>query len=74
MGCFTEVMHSIDTGNEPPVKQPLHRIPLGFEKENLKMMLDIGVIADSSSDWASTPVLVQKKDGSGMALILWPER
>ena len=67
LGCFTEVMHSIDTGNEPPVKQPLRRTPLGFEKEeeeNLKLMLDIGVITESSSDWASAPVLVRKKDGS----------
>ena len=41
--------------------------PLGFEKEeeeNLKLMLDIGVITESSSDWASAPVLVRKKDGT----------
>ena len=27
-------------------------------------MLDIGVITESSSDWASAPVLVRKKDGT----------
>ena len=32
--------------------------------ENLKQMLDMGVISESSSDWASAPVLVRKSDGS----------
>ena len=38
----------------------------GFEgeEENLKQMLEIGVISESSSDWASAPVLVRKRDGS----------
>ena len=64
LGCFTEIRHSIDTGTERPIKQAMRRTPLGFEKEeedNLKLMLDIGVITESSSDWASAPVLVRKK-------------
>ena len=67
LGCFAEVKHTIDTGAEKPVKQPMRRTPLGFEneeEENLKVMLDTGVIAESSSDWASAPVLVRKKDGT----------
>ena len=36
----------------------------GEEEENLKQMLDIGVISESSSDGASAPVLVRKRDGS----------
>ena len=45
----------------------MRRTPMGFEgeeEENLKQMLDIGVISESSSDWASAPVLVRKRDGS----------
>ena len=62
--CFTEIKHTIDTGDSKPVK--LCRTPLGFEgeeEENLKMMLDVGIIQESCSDWASAPVLVRKKDG-----------
>ena len=36
----------------------------GEEEENLKLMLDIGIITESSSDWASAPVLVRKRDGT----------
>ena len=45
----------------------MRRTPLGFEneeEENLKLILDTGVITESSSDWASAPVLVRKKDGT----------
>ena len=67
LGCFSEIKHKINTGDERPVKQPMRRTPIGFEKEeeeNLKLMLETGVISESSSDWASAPVLVRKKDGS----------
>ena len=67
IGCFKEIKHTIDTGTERPVKHPMRRTPMGFEgeeEENLKQMLDIGVISESSSDWASAPVLVRKRDGS----------
>ena len=67
LGCFSEIKHKINTGDERPVKQPMRRTPIGFEKEeeeNLKLMLETGVISESSSDLASAPVLVRKKDGS----------
>ena len=32
--------------------------------ENLEQMLGIGVISESSSDLASIPVLIRKRDGS----------
>ena len=67
LGCFKEIKHTIDTGMERPVKHSMRRTPMGFEgeeEENLKQMLDMGVISESSSDWASAPVLVRKRDGS----------
>ena len=44
----------------------MRRVPRGFEGEeekNLRAMLDAGVIPLSASPWASTQVLVRKKDG-----------
>ena len=67
LGCFKEIKHTIDTGTELPVKHPMRHTPMGFEgeeEENLKQMLEIRVISESSSDWASAPVLVRKRDGS----------
>lgn len=47
------------------MKQGMRRTPVGFEKEeaHLQKMLDAGVIKPSSSEWASAPVLVRKRDG-----------
>ena len=65
IGCFTGLKHKINTGNEEPVKHKLRRTPLGFEKEEkeyIQKMLDAGVIRPSVSEWASSPVLIRKKD------------
>ena len=67
LGCFTEMEHSIDTGDTPPVKQWMRRTPLCFcdeEEAYLKKMLDSKVTQPSNSEWASPSVLIQKKDGS----------
>lgn len=68
IGVFNgNIKHEIDTGNAKPVKQRLRRNPLHFEKEEeeqLKQMLKQNVIQESNSEWASSPVLVRKKDGS----------
>ena len=67
LGCLTAVKHRIDTQAEAPVRQRMRRTPLGFEKEekeHLDKMLAAGAIRPSSSEWASAPVLVRKKDGS----------
>ena len=67
LGCFTEMEHSIDTGDTPPIKQRMRRTPLCFcdeEEEYLKKMLDSKVIQPSNSEWASPSVLIWKKDGS----------
>ena len=67
LGCFTEMKHSIDTGDTPPIKQQMRRTPLCFcdeEEAYIKKMLDSKVIQPSNSEWASPSVLIQKKDGS----------
>ena len=67
LGCLTSVTHSIVTGNEPPVKLKMRRTPLGFqeaEEKQLNKMLEAGVVEPSSSNWASAPVLIKKKDNT----------
>lgn len=61
------VKHTINTGNEPPIRQRPRRIPVAREKEVETMIEDMvknGVIEASSSPWCSPVVLVKKKDGS----------
>ena len=61
------IKHRIETGNNPPVRQPVRRISPHKREEAsrlLKEMLDKKVIQPSSSPWASPIVLVPKKDGS----------
>ena len=67
LGTVTAIQHDIDTGTAQPVKQRMRRTPACFvneEEELLKKMLDAGVIQESVSDWASSPVLIRKRDGS----------
>ena len=55
---------TIDTGDSPPKKQPVRRIPFAVRQEvahQLRAMQDAGVIRPSSSPWASPIVLVRKK-------------
>ncbi len=49
-----------------PVKQPSRRIPFAYQdevKNDLKNMLNDGIIEKSSSEWASPLVLVRKSSG-----------
>ena len=66
IGCYKDIQCRIDTQGAAPVKQNMRRTPLHFEREeedHLDKMLKTGVIQPSSSDWASCPVLIRKKDG-----------
>ena len=66
-GHTSKVCHKIPTGESPPIRQPLRRIPpfrRDEAKKLLKEMLDRQVIQPSTSPWASPIVLVKKKDGS----------
>ena len=65
LGTFTEIQHGIDTQNAAPIKQPMRRTPacfVGEEETHLKKMIDAGVIQESTSEWASSPVLIRKRD------------
>lgn len=60
-GDFTAIDH-----NNRPIKQRMCRSPMCFENEeeaHLKQMLDAGIIEPSVSEWASTFVLIRKRDG-----------
>ena len=59
--------HAIHTGNAPPIRQPVRRIPPFRRQEVQKLlgeMLAKDVIQRSTSPWASPIVLVKKKDGT----------
>lgn len=67
LGKTDRLCHHIDTGDSPPIRQPVRRIsPHRREefRELLNQMSERGVVEPSSSPWASPVVLVQKKDGS----------
>ena len=67
LGKTSLVSHRIDTGDSPPIKQPPRRLPFSLRQHVSQLtedMLARGVIAPSSSSWASPVVLVAKRDGS----------
>ena len=71
-GRTGRIKHTIDTGNSPPVRQPVRRIPPIRREEShnlLQGMLDKEVIKPSTSPWASPIVLVQKTDRHAFVLI-----
>ena len=66
-GEVMDIQHVIDTGDSPPARQGLCRIPFALRAEVTKIveeMLATGVIEESNSPWASPMVLVHKPDGS----------
>ena len=67
LGRTDLAVHSIDTGNAPPFRQPLRRHPFAYRNaidEQLSELLNQGVIEPCQSPYASNLVLVRKKDGS----------
>ena len=67
IGTFEGLHHKIQLSDPTPFRERMRRTPLCFleeEEKTLKRMLEAGVIQPSSSEWASAPVLVRKKDGS----------
>ncbi len=67
MGRTGLVKHTIDTGDQRPIRLPPHGLPITkqeVEKEEVQKMLDRGVIEPCQSSWASPVILVTKKDGT----------
>ena len=61
------VRHGIKTDDRPPVKQPLHRIPVHMKEEvdsHIDDMLERDVIEPSVSPCSAGVVLVKKTDGT----------
>ena len=61
------VQMTIDTGDHPPKKQAVRRVPFAVRQEvsqQLRKMQQEGVVKPSSSPWASPVVLVRKKDST----------
>ena len=66
LGSTDIVTHSIDTGDQSPIRQPVRRTPFALRSkvdEMVKEMMEQGVVQPSHSPWASPIVLVKKKDG-----------
>ncbi len=67
MGRTGLVKHTIDTGDQRPVRLPPRRLPIAkqeIQREEVQKILDRGVIEPCQSSWASPVVLVTKKDGT----------
>lgn len=66
-GYTTLVEHTITLKDTLPVRQRMYRVPerlLPALREELELMLSLGVVERSQSEWSSPVVLVLKKDGS----------
>ena len=67
LGRTSSLKHEIPTGNAPPIRQAVRRMPPQRRQEVqelLARMLKDNVIQPSSSPWAAPVVLVRKKNGS----------
>jgi len=67
MGRTTVVEHTIDTGQNRPIRQSLRRHPWAHLDEIDRQMEELqqaAFVEPAASSWASIVVLVKKKDGS----------
>ena len=67
------VKHKIEVGDAKPIRQRPYRLPWVHReavKKELDMMLEHGIIEESSSEWAQPMVIVSKKDSSEVRLCI----
>lgn len=67
LGRTDLVQHHIDTGDHAPIRQRPYRVSdkqRGIIEEHVTDMLNRGIIQPSVSPWASSVVLVKKKDNT----------
>ena len=67
LGRTSNLKHEIPTGDAPPIRQAVRRMPPQRRQEVqelLSRMLKDDIIQPSSSPWAAPVVLVRKKNGS----------
>ncbi len=67
LGDCNLVEVEISTGDAKPIAQPLRRTPITIRDkidEEINTMLEMGIICESWSDWASPIVAGSKPDGS----------
>ena len=63
-GSTNIITHSINTGDHPPIRQPVRHTPFALRQrvdDLVQEMLNQGVIQPSQSPWASPIVLVKKR-------------
>ena len=66
-GKTNMIEHHIQTGDTKPIKLPPYRVPQALQamvRQEIKDMLDLGIIEPSVSEWAAPIVPILKKDGS----------
>lgn len=66
-GLTTQVNHTIETGDSPPIHPQPYRLPHAYRdrvKCETQEMLQQGIIEPSSSDWAVFMVIVKITDGT----------
>ena len=66
-GRTTLVQHDIPTGDAVPIRFPPYRLAHHSQemlREEIRTLLDQGIIRPSKSPWAAPIVLVKKKDGT----------
>jgi hypothetical protein len=64
LGHTDIIKHSVDTGDQHPIRQPGSRVPFMYRETIAAMVNEIeeqGVVCPSCSPWASPVVLVPKK-------------
>ena len=72
LGCAKGIVHSIDTGDNSPIhSRAIRRIQFAdiTSEEEVKKLLDSGMLILSSSPWASPLLIVKKKYGSNRVVI-----